>query len=167
MDGQLQEFETGERFDTLPFAEQFMVWAMRMWVDSLKSDQDHLLLLAEGFVKANVAYGLNAFDRLMWVLAAGAASTIDIRCPNCAFVSPDEQRMLAVLADAQGADEDNDPSALLSDILTPSGLRFAGTHVEELARALTDSGMLLRPRVMQEAGAQTSLNQLMQPRIVH
>lgn len=160
MDGVMPHDETGEKFLLLPFSEQFLVWAARMWVDALQNNEQSQLLLTEGFIKAGAADAQHVFDRMMWVLAAGASSTIDVRCPSCESVSPDEQRLLAVLAARQGFSGGDDPAALMEDVLTPTGMRFFTTHSTALAQALSEIGMFLRPRsarpMSDQAGAGAS-----------
>ena len=146
MDGSTIYEGTGEQFHLLPFSEQFLVWSARMWVEGLKNGEENTLKWTEAFVRAGVADAAHVFDRLMWVLAAGASSTIDVRCVSCAQVSPDEQRLLAVLAARQGFSGGDDPDELMSDILTPTGLRFFKEHAGALAQALAEAGMYLRPR---------------------
>ena len=134
------------KFHELPFAEQLIVWAMRLWVHGAKEEVEIHSTLVDGFEKANVTGGCTSLDRFMNVLAAGAIDTIDVRCRNCLNVSPDEHRILGVLAAWQCTGIGDDADTLLSKILTPTGVRIAQKPACDLAQSMKFAAMLIRPR---------------------
>lgn len=134
------------KFHDLPFSEQLVIWAVRLWVHGLKEGVEVHALLSEGFDKAKVWGGCAALDRFMSVLAAGAIDKIDVRCTRCENVSPDEHRILGVLAAWQCTGIGDDAHTLLGKILTPSGVRHAQKPACDLAQSMKFAAMLIRPR---------------------
>lgn len=134
------------KFHDLPFSEQLIIWAVRLWVHGAKEHVQVHSTITEGFEKAGVRGACTSLDRFMSVLAAGASDTIDVRCTKCINVSPDEHRILGVLAAWQCTGIGDDAHTLLEKILTPTGVRHAQKPACDLAQAMKFAAMLIRPR---------------------
>lgn len=134
------------KFHDLPFSEQLVIWGVRLWVHGAKEGVEIHSTLTEGFEKVNATGACAALDRFMSVLAAGAIDTIDVRCRKCLNVSPDEHRILGVLAAWQCTGIGDDAETLLSKILTPTGVRIAQKPACDLAQSMKFAAMLIRPR---------------------
>jgi len=130
--------------DRLPFAEQFVVWAMRLR-QTAGDTGEGFAQLRYGFLLARAEDGLGHFNRLMSVLDAAAIRPLDIRCLTCRRVGRDEARLLAVLAAFQD-ERYGMCDALLADIVPPSAARIAADQACILARIMDDAGLSLGRR---------------------
>lgn len=135
------------RFNDLGFAEQLVLWAVRHWAKIRRDEGDPRRLLTEAFTHARAAAAAPALDRLLAIINATATCTIDVRCPNCAQVSPDELRLLGAIADLQRGDGGNQAVRFLSAWLPAAAVRGAQGPAASLASALAAGGLLLRPRL--------------------
>ena len=133
-------------FTDLPLAEQLIVWAIRMWVKGYKDGDDVLPLMGKAFEKVGAVDACVAIDRLMNTLAVGAIDAIDIRYPEWETITPDEHRLLGVLAAWQCTGIGDDADTLMGKILTPTGVRYARPAFYELAIIMKYAGLLVRPR---------------------
>src|SRR3569833_3452826 len=86
---------------TLDFPAQFLVWALRAWVQALKSSESFDAVTQHGFTRFGLQASALALDGAMTVLAASALRPIDIRCVNCRYLSPDEAILQNTVAAAQ------------------------------------------------------------------
>ena len=132
----------------LPFGERFLLWALRHWVKAYRTDGDVRGKLAQGFRLAGIHDGSPAVNELMTMVAVGAWTRIDVRCPLCASVSPDEELFLGLVASLQ-RDDAAAARRILSCWLTPAGVRLAEEPATRLAQLLLRGGALLRPRLLQ------------------
>ena len=82
----------------------------------------------------------------MSVIAVGAIDTIDIRCTKCKNISPDEHRILGVLASWQCTGVGDEADILFEKILTPAGVRHSREPACDLAQSFKFAGVLIRPR---------------------
>lgn len=135
------------RFNDLGFAEQLVLWSVRQWAKFRREDTDATFLLTEAFTHARAAAAVPALDSLLTIINATATCTIDVRCPNCAQVSPDELRLLGAIADLQRGDGGNRAVRFLSAWLPAAAVRTAHGPAASLASALAAGGLLLRPRL--------------------
>lgn len=135
-----------EKFFDLPLSEQLIVWGVRLWVHGAKEGVNVHELLADGFEKSGARGGCSSLDRLMTVLSVSAIDTIDVRCTKCENVSPDEHRILGVLASWQCTGIGDHADTLFEKILTPTGVRHARQPAGDLAQSMKFAAMLIRPR---------------------
>lgn len=91
----------GPHLEALRFAEQFVVWAIRVWVAAVKERRPPGRLLDEGFEVAGCEEALAPLHGLMHTLAVTSQRSIDVRCVNCRHVSPDETSLLRAIAGFQ------------------------------------------------------------------
>lgn len=130
--------------ETLSFAEQFVVWAVRAWVDGYKSGRGQAGLLREGFALAGAADGWLLIEELMSILAAAARRPLDVRCLACRMLGDDEAPLLAAVGGLQQSD--TVPAlALTSEWLPPEAARAALDLLRRLAADLSRAGMRLPP----------------------
>lgn len=126
----------------LDFAAQFVVWALRAWVQAFKSGESFDAVTHHGFARFGLQASALALDCAMTVLATSAARPIDIRCVHCRNVSPDE----AILLDAVAAAQDERhfvATVALRKTMPGTAARIALPHVVDLARDLARAGMRL------------------------
>ena len=135
---------------TLDFPAQFVVWALRAWVQAFKSRESFDAVTQHGFTRFGLQPSALALDGAMTVLAASASRPIDIRCVNCRYVSPDE----AILLDAVAAAQDERhflATVALRKTMPGTAARVALPHVVDLARDLVRAGMRLARDTAQNA----------------
>ncbi|WP_421879312.1 hypothetical protein [Pacificispira sp.] len=150
-----------ESFRALTHPEQLALWAIRMWVRAYRTeDREAAEAIRHGLILSDVPDGTDAaLDRFMTVLAVSTQVSIDIRCPNCKSVSPDEHRLMGALAAMQQTGR-HDPAILpmapdryLSVWLPPAAIRLSRAPLQALAHAFDEAELRLRPRswVLQSA----------------
>jgi hypothetical protein len=127
---------------TLDFPAQFMVWAMRAWVQAFKSGEAFESVTHQGFTRFGLQASATALDGAMTVLAASANRPIDIRCIHCRYLSPDEAILLDAVAAAQ-IERHFVATVALRKTMPGSAARIALQHVVDLARDLARAGMRL------------------------
>jgi hypothetical protein len=127
---------------TLDFPAQFLVWALRAWVQAFKSSESFDAVTHQGFTRFGLQASALALDGVMTVLAASASRPIDIRCINCRYLSPDEAILLDAVAAAQ-AERHFTATVELRKTMPGTAARVALPHVADLARDLARAGMRL------------------------
>ncbi len=133
-----------EEFELLPFGEQLLLWAIRLWVRAVKERTSISETLQRGFRLAGAPDAFWGLDDLMTIIGATAKTSIDIRCIRCPEISIDEHRLLAIVAAQQR--DGRDVERHLATWLPPSVLRYALGPVEVLAGALKSGNLQVRPR---------------------
>jgi hypothetical protein len=132
----------GPSFRAQRFAAQFVVWATRIWVAAVKRRESPSPMLDQAFAAAGAAPALAHLNGLLRTVATAAARPIDVRCPSCAHVSPDELALVQMLAAFQ-RDAFADAAMLLSDWLPPAAVRVAIDQAWALALALGEAELTL------------------------
>lgn len=97
-----QPMETEVR--QLPPAEQFALWAIRVWVAAHRRPANLLPMLRDRFVGAGMQAGWLALDRWMTLFLGSAKRPVEIRSIGFAAVSNDEAALLSWMAAAQRND---------------------------------------------------------------
>ena len=101
-----EQYEFEERcMCSLRFAPQMLVWGMRYWVRCYRNGDDPLPYLRKGFLQNGIHGAAEALDALMLVVSATSRCTIDMRCMRFPKLSVDEERLIAVFAEAHERDE--------------------------------------------------------------
>jgi hypothetical protein len=153
--------ETGLRTEELDPAGQFLLWGMRSWLlafrqDSSPGGQDrpsaYRGIAGEGFLRAGVPQAMELIDDIFSALAAAALREIDVRCPRCAYVSPDEALLLGAVAASQRKQHGISWSAL-TQLLPPAAARAALPSLISLAVLLRDAELTLQPLDADKCGA--------------
>jgi hypothetical protein len=79
--------------------QQLLLWAMRTWVRGVKNGMCPEAQLTEGllgFISPDDA--VPALERFLITIAAQADGPIDVRCPSCRAISPDERALIAFVS---------------------------------------------------------------------
>lgn len=118
----------------LAFAEQLVLWAMRMWGGGYRLGHAPDDVLAASFTKAGIGHGRQCLEEFMVALTAGAARTIGLQCVCRKEVSEDEHLLLDVLRLSQ-LHIAAQATFLLEDMLTPTALPIAAVKAQALAMA--------------------------------
>jgi hypothetical protein len=142
------DHDTGLRVEELDFAGQFLLWGMRAWLiayrQGKKGPSAYRGIAGEGFLRAGVPQAMDLIDDVFSALAAAALRAIDVRCPRCAYVSPDEALLLGAVAASQRAQHGIAWSAL-TRLLPPAAARAALPSLISLAVLLRDAELTLKP----------------------
>jgi hypothetical protein len=133
---------------TLDFPAQFLVWALRAWVQAFKASESFDDVTHHGFTRFGLQASALALDGAMTVLAASASRPIDIRCLNCRYLSPDEAILLDAVAAAQ-AEHHFMATVALRKTMPGTAARIALPHMVDLARDLARAGMRLNSPAVQ------------------
>lgn len=123
----------------MPFAEQFSLWAMRLWVDGRRGQPvEHAL---EGaFRRLHRPDALRRLELFMLSLAHGAIRPIRL-WPACSRpVSDDEARLLDLLRYSQ-AGEQFAPALLCRSFLRPAAAAVTARLGRDLATELAEAGL--------------------------
>lgn len=97
-------------------------------------------MLDRAFAAAGAGPALPHLHGFLRTLATAASRSIDIRCPNCAHVSPDEAALVRLI-DAFQRDAIGEAAMLLSDWLPPAAMRLAVDQARALAVAFADADL--------------------------
>lgn len=156
-DGDAHGHETGLRAAELDFPGQFVLWGMRAWLAARRRDEKggfgaYRGLAGEGFLKAGVPQAMELIDDVFQALANAATRQIDLRCPHCAYVSPDEALLLGALAVSQRKQHAVSWSALTA-LLPPAAARGALPSLISLAILLQSADLVLAPLDAEKYGA--------------
>ena len=141
------DHDAGMRTEELDFAGQFLLWGMRSWLLAFRQGTDrpnaYRGIAGEGFLRAGVPQGMDLIDDIFSILAAAALREIDVRCPRCAFVSPDEALLLGATAASQRKQHGIAWSAL-TRLLPAAAARAALPSLISLAVLLRDAELTLQ-----------------------
>lgn len=132
-------------FPDLPIAEQFVLWAARIWVRSNQGAPTLHLNLRDGFRAAQMEEGYLILDRLMTLLSTRSSQEIYFHCTCCKGITDHEHAILGVIAEFQTGDEAN-AHMILSEWLPSSGAFDAGREFQNFAMLLKVNGLNIRER---------------------
>lgn len=131
---------------SLPMAEMFALWAMRLWVSAYRGGGNLLPELRHGFVLAGMPRAWLELDEFMTRLLGSVKRPLDIRSTTSALISVDEDGMLRWLAGLQRGDLPPAQCAQLGAIAAPG---------KKLAASFAASRLHFRFAVEGASGAQT------------
>ena len=124
--------------------EQFVLWALRSWVQTASQPIEATQLMQRAFNHVGVADGGLGFHRFMCVLTAEARGTIAVRCPHSVVVMDDERDLLRVFSLVQNGHRDL-AARILMGFVGPSGCEHLLACTDHLMQACSDADMTLRP----------------------
>ena len=130
----------------LPYAERFAVWASRVWIETMRSEEAHCQRLENMFHHAKLSEALGPFYSFFTLVTHGAQRTLDFRCPCCKWLGEDEQLFLALVAAYQWGMPATAES-VLRDWLHASAARRAAYPARMFAYGLAENAMVLKCRV--------------------
>ena len=134
-------------YSELPFAEQLVLWGIRMWVRAFNHGGNNHSVLKKGFSLAGVAEAYGALDAVMYILSRLGQGVIDIKCPCCSEITFDEHRIIGAVAACQHHENTSSRDAYLTRWLPPPASQMGYLHVFELANVLKKGGLILNLRV--------------------
>lgn len=128
-------------------AEQFSIWAMRLWwrgfpeLDAIWPDFVH------GFRVCGVLPAIESCHRFCSIALAASGHGCGIGCLHCPQIAPREERLLEALGAANGGNHDLVEN-LLRNSVPASAARLMAPHAVHFARALNDAGLLWPQRAV-------------------
>jgi len=133
-------------FSELPFGEQLVLWATRIWFQALRTETNAQGILRTCFLNARASEAYLALDDLLTILTISAQCGIDIRDPKSAQISSDENFFLGAIAAWQHQASASLADAFLINWMPVSAVRFSRTPTARLASALKDAGLIISCR---------------------
>ena len=132
-----------DRVSTLLFADQLLLWSIRLWADGLNRGCGVSELLRHAYRLAGASDAYLDLDSLMTIVATSATGNIDVRCTKCTTVSFDEQAFIRAVAIYQAGLPVADASKLFTLWLPPAARRLIEPHIAELGRKFRHAGLQL------------------------
>ena len=132
-------------FPDLPFSEQFVLWAARIWVKSNHNAPTLHLNLRNGFRAAHMDDGYLILDRIMTLLSTQASKKIYLHCACFTGITEHEHAILGIIAEFQTGDESN-AHMVLSEWLPSPAATDAGQEFRDFAMLLKANGLHIRER---------------------
>jgi len=124
----------------LSTGQRLVLWGVRHWVACLRDETDSWEGLSQVFAHYGATDAAFSLHGLMQLTRRATTRPVDVRCPVCADVSPDERRILAAVTAAQHGDSEA-AAVALAGWLPPTAVRFAIAMAEGLARMLVRAGL--------------------------
>jgi hypothetical protein len=142
----IQVTPTLKRSD-LPFAEQLLLWGIRMWAYAFNQGVNNYETLNKGFCLAGANGAHEALDSIMSVFATSGLGIMNINCPKCEYISIDEHRIMGAVAAWQKEIDPLIGNAYISSWLPPAALRIICLPAHQLAKTLKQGNLniSLRP----------------------
>lgn len=123
-------------------AERWLLGAVRYWVRCLHRGGGPLPDLARQFDRLGQPDAAAALHAVLTVMAVSARRQVDVRCPNCPRLSPDETALLAAVAALQ-RDAVAPADGVLAAWLPEAAIRSGRRSLAVLAAGLTAAGLVL------------------------
>lgn len=133
--------------DALPFADQFLVWSVRVWAHSNNPEGTdpsyYYRQLHKAFGMAGLGDTHLVFDRFMTMFTSSLRKSLSFHAPNCSCLSHEELFFVCLVADMQN---DMVPRAIgnLESYLTATGVRVTMDALSELCRDFAREGIVLQ-----------------------
>jgi hypothetical protein len=137
-------------------AEQFALWAIRLWWSRFPELDAVWPKLAQGFRAFGMPAALESLHGFCSIALVVAAQTPAIACARCSSIHPDEERLLQMLCLAARGETVLAQRQLLSTLPAASA-QLAIRHAERFAQLLIVAG-LEWPRVDEPDGESLSSN---------
>ena len=133
---------SGLKVADLGQAERLVLWGLRYWVACYRKGESPWPLLGDVFRQNRAADAALSLEALLKLTSIAATRMLDMRCPACPNVSPDEVGFIGAFACAQNGDRLGAFRILRSWLPVPAS-RLASEMVAGLARIFADAGLLL------------------------
>ncbi len=134
-----------DSLDELSFPEQLILWTARYWADGYRQNYSPFETLKETYRRAKCPESLLLLDSFLSLMVAGRSRPVDIRCPCCGGISPDEWRILQSIALAQTGNIFQ-ISGMISHFLEPATVRHCLPLFLNWAEDLGDKNLYLPVR---------------------
>lgn len=128
--------------NALSFPNQFLLWAIRLWVAGYHQQRPAMTVLERAFAFLGAPNAAALLNRAMMAVGAAGRRQIDIRPPCYRELSADERRLLEILGLAQQTNADAYRFLLLS-LIKPHERQPSEGLLRALARELLQAGMVL------------------------
>lgn len=122
--------------------EGLLLGAVRIWVAKYRKQQCGLMDIVWMFRRFGVARAAPSLHAVMMHLSIAAERSIDIRCCKCTKVSPDEARLMDLVAHLQNGEEAAAQS-MLRFWLAPAAARLSMVPAWALAESFRDAGLIM------------------------
>lgn len=133
---------TVDRVSELPFAEQLMLWAIRLWVRGRRQGICVDSQLVQGLSRARIPAGPLLIEQLMMAIVHGHRRQVEIHCTCYGNLSQDEKRLLEALTLSQRG-ERGVAEELLGDLLEGQGRVRVAAIMIQLSQRLGEAGLEL------------------------
>jgi hypothetical protein len=158
--GQIVAFPTLPKPDPqlateLETAECIFLIAVRTWVAAYKDGENPLPQLSQGLETAGAPDAAFPIDDLMKVLARTVTRPVDIHCPRCPRLSPDEKHLLRAASLTQAGDSHLAEKVLRTTLLSAQGTELAIGRLEDLGELFTRARLFLSRRRWRAEGPDT------------
>ncbi len=130
------------RFHDLSFPEQFLVWAIRMWLRASCQSPKLFQMLGEAFQVLGLPEAGQALDKGMCILSAGTKRDLIFFGPESECLSSDEYDFIRIISAYQAKDTQQ-AEAVLDTWLPLAGTRVAGAAYAEFASLMASGGFAL------------------------
>jgi len=121
-------------------AEQFSVWAIRLWWQGFPQLEAVWPRLAAGFQQCGVPLAIEACHRFCSTVLAAAGSGSGVACLACPRITSGEEYLLAALVVASTGCIDA-AETQLRQMMPASAARIAAPHAVRFAQALARAGL--------------------------
>ncbi len=130
----------------LVFAEQFLVWASRVWVQTGEGNTNLEYLLQDALKKVGVSNAYCDLDTVMTILYYSSILPRQIGCPNGACKNFQqlwsiEKLLLSAISDLQSSDTISSVENKLHEYMTPAGLRLISKPLRSLSISLLNANL--------------------------
>jgi hypothetical protein len=122
--------------------EKLVLVAMRLWVRRSMQNECGGPVLYRHLADHGAAEAAPGLHGMLYNLGTAARRPIDMRCPSCRGLSPDEARLLHALASAQAARDDSVLDVML-ELLAPAAARLTVEPARGAGRTLAIAGLAL------------------------
>lgn len=136
--------------EALEEPETLILLGLRCWVADLQRGADRRPRLRAATATAGVPEAAASIDMIMRIVARTARRAVEMACPCCPRIAPDEQRLLHAARLAQGREAGLAEETLRDGLLSAAGAAFALEPLEGLGRVLAGAGLMLPPRSLTE-----------------
>jgi hypothetical protein len=126
----------------LSFPDQFLLWAIRLWVVGYHHQRPATTVLDRAFDFLGAPGAAALLNRAMMAVGAAGRHQIDIRPPCYRELSADERRLLEILGLAQQTGVDAYRFLLLS-LIKPHERQPSEGLLRALARELLEAGIVI------------------------
>lgn len=106
----------------LGFVEQITLWSIRAWIAGFRSGEEMQGVMHQALDMMDAADALAYVDAAMTILSVSVKRPMDVGCPKCRHVTPDEGRLLLALA-LTGRGMEGQVGKLLDPLVTATGIR--------------------------------------------
>jgi hypothetical protein len=130
----------------LPFAEQFLLWGIRMWAQAFNQGANNYEILDKGFTLAGVRDAHDALDDIMSIFATSGQGVININCPQCECITIDENRIMGAVAAWQKEADPSRGNIYIRSWLPAAALRIMCKPACQLAEILNQGDLNISSR---------------------